>query len=450
MANAIKIKKGLDISLMGKAPEIEVSTARSNTFGIVPDHFEGFQPRLSVQVGDRVLAGSPVLYHKKYPNLVISSPVSGEVVEIKRGAKRKILYVGIRADEQIEYKPFDVSGVQQMDREVLSELLLESGLFALINQRPYDYVAFPGTTPRDIYVTAHFSAPLMPDALKIVEKDKKYLQLAVDALAKLTSGKVYIGKKKGSNLDLTNCEMYELEGPHPVGNVGVLINHTKPINKGETVWTLSIAELALMGRFLATGKVDYSKKIVFAGSRMATAGYSEVLPGSDIRDLVAQKLENNKGSIRVIDGDVLTGRKIDDDYYFLNPKSSIITAIPEGDDVHDILGWALPGFKKYSVSRMFPTFLLGKKKTYDLDARLQGGERPIIVSNEYDKVFPFDIYPEQLIKSIITFDIDKMEQLGIYEVAPEDFALCEFVDTSKLELQYIVRKGLDELYKEMV
>ena len=448
MANVIKIKKGLDIRLAGEAPKVDISAHMGDTFGVVPDNFHGFKPRLSVQVGDKVLAGSPVLQDKNHPELLLTSPVSGEVVDVVRGAKRKILYVQIKADATQEYKSFDTKGEAVSTREKVLSLLLESGLFALMKQRPYEMVADPTVTPRDIFVTANFTAPLMPNALELINEDVRHLQLAVDALAKLTTGKVYVGVHAGDDLKLNNAEVYEINGPHPAGNVSVLINHTKPINKGEKVWTLSVSELALIGRFLATGKVDYSHRIVIAGTRLNTAGYTRVIGGAEIQPILADKFDSKTTARRVIDGDVLTGKEVAGDYRFLSPFSNIITVIPDGSDVADVFGWLTPGFNKYSVSRSFPTFLTGKR-TYDIDARLQGGERAIIVSNEYDKVFPMNIFPEQLVKSIIAFDIDRMEELGIYEVAPEDFALAEFVDTSKLELQYIVRKGLDELYKEM-
>ncbi len=448
MANVIKIKKGLDINLVGRAPKVDVSTTMGSSFGVVPDDFHGIVPRLSVKVGDRVLAGSPVIYHKAIPELVLTSPVSGEVVEVVRGAKRKIIAVEIKADQAIEYRDFDVTGVTNRTREELLSLLLESGLFALIKQRPYDIVADPTVMPRDIFVTANYTAPLMPDALELIAEDKKYLQLAADVLRKLTSGGVYLGIKKGADLSLNGVNTYEVEGPHPAGNVGVLINHTRPINKGETVWTLSVSEMALIGRFLATGKVDYRRRIVLAGSRLSTPGYTNVISGARIADIIKDKLDSNPSNKRIIDGDVLTGTQVTPDHEYLSPFSNIITVIPEGDDVDELFGWAVPGFNKFSASRTYPSFLC-KKREYNIDARIRGGERAIIVSGEYEKVFPMDIYPEQLIKSIIAFDIDRMEELGIYEVAPEDFALCEFVCTSKLELQYIVRRGLDLLYKEM-
>lgn len=449
MGNVIRTKKGLDINLVGSAPIVEVTAGAVDSYGVVPDHFSGITPRLSVQVGDKVLAGDAVVYHKNEPMVKLTAPVSGEIVEIKRGAKRKILYIEIRPDAEIQYKEFDVTNIQGRSKEQLLELLGESGLLSFFRNRPYDIIVNPKVTPRDIYVTGYLSAPLMPDVMDLIGQDLGHLQTAIDALAKLTSGQVHVGVKSGTSLSLNNCNLYEIEGPHPAGNASVLINKTKPINKGENVWAIGLTELALIGRFLATGKVDLSRKIVFAGSCFEGAGYTEVRVGAEINQLVAGKLEEGKRTVRLIDGDVLTGIQVINDYKYMSPFSNIISAIPEGDDVDELFGWAVPGFNKYSVNRSYPTFLVGKNRQYDLDARIKGGTRAIIVSNEYDKVFPLDIFPEQLVKATIAFNIDKMEELGIYEVAPEDFALCEFVDTSKLELQYIIRKGLDELYKEM-
>lgn len=449
MANVIKIKKGLDINLAGKAPKVEVQVGEVRSYGVVPDFFPGFVPRLEVQVGDRVQAGSALVYHKDCPKLKLTAPVSGEVVDVKRGAKRKILYIEIKPDITIEYKNFDVKGIAQKSTEELIMLLGESGFLSLFRNRPYDRVINPNITPRDIYITAYQSAPLEGDALELIGEDQQYLQGAVDLLSRLTIGRVHISTKAGSGLKLTNCEIHEVDGPHPAGNASVVINKTRPINKGENVWVMGITELALLGRFLATGRVDLRHKVVFAGSRMESAGYAEVIAGADIMELCSAKLDKNHGNVRLIDGNPLTGTQVLEDRRHMSPFHSLITAIPEGDDVHEMFGWASLSPKRFSVNRAYPSAFLGKSRAYDIDARLKGGPRAIIVSNEYDKVFPMDIFPEQLIKSIIAFDIDKMEALGIYEVAPEDFALCEFVDTSKLELQYIVRKGLDQLYKEL-
>lgn len=447
MANVIKIKKGLNIRLQGEAPKVDLQVVQGDLYGVVPDHYPGFLPKLLVQAGDRVLAGTPVMYHKNCPDLKITSPVSGVVKEIRRGAKRKILSVDIQPEATQAYESYDVSSVATMERMDILHLLQASGMLALIRQRPYDYVALPTVAPRDIFITANLTAPLAPDVNYVLKNDLDHIQLAVDALRKLTSGSVVMGVPANSTLCPKNCEVYQVQGAHPAGNVGVLINHVRPVNKGEVVWTLSITELILIGRFLATGKVDMSKCIALTGSKLETRGYVNVLPGCSVRHLVASRLSNGTEHVRIIDGDPLTGRMVDAEYDALSPYSNQITVIPEGDDVHELFGWAVPGFNKFSMSRTYPSFLTSKK--YDIDARLRGGERAIIMSNEYDKVFPFDIYPEYLIKAIIAFDIDKMESLGIYEVAPEDFAVCEFVDTSKLDLQYIVRKGLDLLYKEM-
>lgn len=448
MAKLIRIKKGLDLNIVGKPQNVKINSPESSTFGVVPDHYPGLYPKLEVRPGDRVMAGSPVLYHKTFPEVKITAPVSGEVIAVNRGAKRKILSVEIKPDANIEYASFETEGIVNKSKEEILNLLLSSGMFALIRQRPYDYVPNPRITPRDIFITANITAPLTPKA-EVLLKDKfTDLQVAIDALAPLTSGSVYIAVPAGSDFKFNNCIQYEIAGPHPAGNLGVFINHVKPINKGETVWTASATELAIIGRFLRTGKVDFSKPVAAAGERLSTTGIMEVLPGSNVMELVSDKLDSDPSNKRVIDGDVLTGRKIDEEYKFLSPFSNVITAIPEGDDVHEMFGWAAPGFNKFSTSRTYPSFLMPNKE-YSMDARIKGSERAMIVSGEYDKVFPMDIYAEYLLRAVITFDIDKMENLGIYEVAPEDFALCEFVDTSKIEIQYLVRNALDLLYKEM-
>lgn len=448
MAQEISIKKGLDIRLAGSAPEESIPSTVGSSYGVSPTSFPGFQPRLSVQVGDRVMAGSPVLYHKAHPEMVLVSPVSGEVVEVVRGAKRKILYVEIKADADVTYKDFDVTNVASRSRDELLALLLESGMLTLLLQRPYGYVVDPTVRPRDIYVTADYTAPLLCDAMTLVGDDAQYLQLAADVLGKLTDGDLYMGYAPGKALDLKGVKEYELKGPHPAGNVGVLINHTRPVNKGEVIWTLTVTQMALIGRFLATGRVDMTRRIVCAGSAMAKRGITTVRSGAKVSDIVSDKLVQTVKHLRLIDGDVLTGYRVTDNHPYLSPSSDIITVIPEGDETVELFGWMAPGGDKYSVSRTFPAWLTGKRE-YSIDARLHGSERPLIFSNEYDRVFPMDIFPEQLIRAILTFDIEKMEGLGIYEVVPEDFALCEFVDTSKLPLQAIVRDGLDQLYKEM-
>lgn len=447
MASVIPVKKGLSLNLKGKAPETHLGEAScGSSYAIVPADYVGFVPKLCVQEGDKVLAGSPIMYHKSSPSFMLTSPVSGEVVAVNRGAKRKILSVEIKPSQEQEYKEFALSN---KSAEGVLSLLLESGMFAFFRQRPYDRIVDPSVRPRDIFVTANFTAPLAPSFDFLARGREADLQAALSALALLTDGKVYLGVEQGKLTGLKDVERVELVGPHPAGLVGTLINYTKPINKDEVVWTLKATDLLVIGRFLLTGKVDYRRTIALTGSDAKEHGYVDILPGLRYTEAFPKGLALKDAHERLIEGDVLTGVRISDEHPFVSYNVDQITVIPEGDDVHDMLGWALPGFGKFSMSRSFFSWLAPKSREYVLDARLQGGERAMIMSGEYDKVFALDIYPEYLLKSIIAFNINDMEARGIYEVAPEDFALCEFVCTSKIPLQQIVRDGLDELYKEM-
>lgn len=447
MASIISVKKGLSLNLKGKAPEVSLGKAAcGSTYAIVPADYVGLTPKLLVREGDQVQVGSPILYHKASPDFKFTSPVSGEVVAINRGAKRKVLSVEVKPIGEPSYKVFSVD---LSSREAILSLLLESGLFAFFRQRPYDRIADPSVAPRDIFVTANFTAPLAPSFKYLAKDSQAEIQTALTALSKLTDGKVYLGVEAGVLEGVTDVERIVVNGPHPAGLVGTLINYTKPINKDEVVWTLKATDLIVIGRLLRTGKVDYTRTIALTGSDSRELGYIEVLPGARFSEAFPSGLAQKSEHERIIDGDVLTGVQVNADHEFMSYQIDQITVIPEGDDVHDMFGWALPGFGKFSMSRSFFSWLAPKSKEYTLDARLQGGERAMIMSGEYDKVFPLDIYPEYLLKSIIAFNINDMEARGIYEVAPEDFALCEFVCTSKMPLQQIVRDGLDELYKEM-
>lgn len=448
MAKVISIKKGLTLNLKGRAPEtILRENALCKSYFIVPDDYVGFVPKLAVTLGDKVEAGSPILYHKASPELKLTSPVSGEVVAINRGAKRKLISVEIKSDGAGSSKAFDTSAAK--GREAILSLLLESGLFAFFKQRPYDRLPNPSVAPRDIFVTANFTAPLAPKFSYLAEGREADLQAALDALAQLTNGKVYLGVAQGELSSVQNVERVEVLGPHPAGLVGTLIGNLKPVNKDEVVWTLKASDLLVIGRFLRTGRVDYSRRVALTGSEAKELGYVSLIPGASYTEAFPALVGKSGEHTRLIDGDVLTGVQLTQERQHISYQCDQITAIPEGDDVHDMFGWALPGFGKFSMSRSFFSWLSPKSKEYVLDARLQGGVRAMIMSGEYDKVFAWDIYPEFLLKSIIAFNITDMENRGIYEVAPEDFALCEFVDTSKISLQQIVRQGLDELYKEM-
>ena len=448
MANVIKIKKGLDINLKGKASDVLLSGKNSDSYAIVPDYYNGIVPKVVAKVGDKVKAGSVLMIDKNRPEIKFVSPVSGEVTAVNRGEKRKVLSIVVKPDAQIEYEDFGKKNVASLKGEEVKEAILNAGMWPFIKQRPYDIVASPAEAPRDIFVSAFYSAPLAPNFDFIVKGQEADFQTGLDALTKLTAGKVYVGLRKGSAISVKGVETVEFEGPHPAGNVGVQINNVKPVNKGETVWVINPDDVILIGRLFNKGIADFTRLVVITGSETTERGYIKAIAGCTIDSLIAGKVLQSGNNIRIISGNVLTGTKVQNDSY-LGAYDNQITVIPEGDDNNEFFGWATPGFGKYSVSHSFPTWLAGKNKEYVIDARIKGGKRAMIMSNEYDSVFPMDIMPEYLLKAIIAFDIDKMENLGIYEVAPEDFALCEFVDTSKIELQKIVRNGLNLLYKEM-
>lgn len=447
MANRIKIKKGLQIPLLGVSEETLRGKITSEFVRICPEDFQGITPKLAVKVGDTVKAGTALFYEKNHADMLFASPVSGVITEIERGAKRRILNIVIKADSSNQYEDFGPKKIASLSSEEVKRSILDAGIWFLIRQRPYDVVANPGKQPRDIFVTGFDSAPLAPSYDFLLNGQEAELQAGLDALAKLTTGKVYLSistktKHKGLR-DANNVVITEFDGPHPAGNVGVQINRLKPVNRGETVWTLNALDVVIIGRLFNKGIVDLTRTIALTGSEVKQTGYYQMMIGTALKPLFSNNVTDGI-SLRYISGNPLTGRKIDENGV-LRAYDAQVTVIPEGDDVDEAFGWASLSPNRYSAGGTYARV----KKAYRIDARLKGGPRAIIVSNEYDKVFPMDIYPEQLLKAIIAFNIDKMEALGIYEVAPEDFALCEFVDTSKLELQHIVRTGLEMLRKEM-
>ena len=455
MASRIKIKKGLDIPLLGKVQETFLGEVKSDVLKICPEDFAGVTPKLSVRVGDEVKAGAALMYDRNHPSVKVASPISGVVTAIDRGEKRRILNITVERKGENEFVDFGIKNALTMKPEEVKEYILDAGLWFLVKQRPYDVVANPEKEPRDIFVTGFSSAPLAPSYDFILKDQDKDVQAGLDALSKLTKGKVYLSiSPKTTSKALRNAKnvvVTEFDGPHPAGNVGVQINHLKPINSGETVWTLNVLDVALIGRLFNTGKVDLTRIVALTGSEVEKRGYYKMLIGTPLTEVLAPIAKSADINLRYICGDPLTGRKIEKDGV-LRAYDSQITVIPEGDDKHELLGWATLSPNKYSAGPTYLSSLLhkiGVKDKFRIDARIKGGPRAMIMSNEYDQVFPMDIYPEFLLKSIIAFDIDKMINLGIFEVAPEDFALCEFVDTSKIEIQRIVRTGLDMLRKEV-
>lgn len=449
MASVIKLRKGLDVNLKGTAAKEKFQVANAGTFALVPDSFVGVKPKVVVKEGDVVKAGEALFVDKAHPTVKFVSPVSGTVSLVERGERRKVLSVQVQADAEQQAVDFGKKQVASMDGKAVLDFLLESGLFAFFKQRPYDVVATPDVAPKAIFVSTFNSMPLSADFEFVLAGQEQDFQTGLDALAKIA--KTHLGvSSKQSNTALTgakNVTVTVFDGPAPAGNVGVQINHVDPINKGEVVWTIGAEEVIFIGRLFNTGKVNLSRLIAVAGSEISKPAYAQVMVGQQLSTVLDGRIAASGCNVRIIDGNVMTGAKTSVNG-FLGAHSTEINVIPEGDDVHEMLGWIMPRFNQFSTSRSYFSWLCGKKE-YTLDARVKGGERHMIMSNEYDRVFPMDIFPEQLVKAIITGDIDRMEALGIYEVAPEDFAICEFVDSSKLELQRIVRDGLDMLRKEM-
>lgn len=447
MANIIKLRKGLDINLKGKPVQETFDVKQSASYALMPDDFTGVTPKVVVKEQMSVKAGDALFIDKNHPEVKFVSPVSGTVTAVERGARRKVLSVRVEASGN-EVVDFGKKSVASLSAESVKAALLESGLFAFIKQRPYDVVANPNVAPKAIFVSAFDSKPLAPDFEYVLKGQETDFQTGLDALAKMAT--VYLGvsasQRSEALLQAKGVTVNVFDGPHPAGNVGVQINHVAPISKGEVVWTIGAEEVIFIGRLFNNGHVDFTRTIALAGSEVAKPAYCRMIIGAQLSDLLNGRIVGGK-SLRIINGNVLTGMKTTVDGY-LSATANMVTVIPEGDDVHEMLGWIMPRFNDYSTSRSYFSWLMGKKE-YTMDARIKGGERHMIMSGEYDRVFPMDILPEYLIKAIIAGDIDRMEALGIYEVAPEDFALCEFVDSSKLELQRIVRQGLDALRKEM-
>ena len=448
MHRVVKISKGLDIKLKGAPVATMTSIEAAKQYALMPADFTRVTPKVVVKPGDAVKAGDALFVDKNAPELRFVSPVSGKVVAVNRGERRRVLSIVVESDgkfESLEYKAKDVFSLS--GDEVKADLL-NSGLFAFMRQRPYDVIASPADAPRAIFVSAFDSKPLAVDFEVALKGNEEDFQTGLDALSRVAP--VFLGvsaKQKATALNVAkNVTTTVFNGPHPAGNVGVQINKVAPVNKGEIVWTIGAEEVIFIGRLFNKGRIDLTRTVALVGSEVKNPSYSKVVLGAQLSTLLDGRL-SDENELRIIDGNVLTGSKTAADA-FLGAFSNEITVIPEIMGGDEMFGWIAPRFSMFSTSRSYFSWLLPKRE-YVIDARIKGGERHMIMSNEHDKVFPMDIYPEYLIKAIITGNIDKMEELGIYEVAPEDFALCEFVDSSKLELQRIVREGLDKLRAEM-
>ena len=440
MAKVIKLRKGLDVKLKGTAALETLPVKMSEEYALCPDDFCGVKPKPVVKEGDEVKVGDALFVDKLHPEVKFVSPVSGVVSQIERGDRRKLLSIRVKADGKQTAHKFEVKGD-------VKALMLESGLFGMMLQRPYAVVPNPEDKPKSLFVSAFNSMPLAQNFEYVLQGQEAEFQAGLTALSKLAPVYLGVSSKQTAKalLEAKDCVVNVFDGPAPAGNVGVQINHIDPVNKGEVVWTMAPEVVIMLGRLLKNGVVDFSRKIAVAGSEVKAPKYAQVIVGAKLGDILEGQIDKSANN-RIIDGNVMTGMKSSLDG-FLGAQTTEVNVIPEGDDADEMLGWIMPRFNQFSTSRTYFSWLMPKKE-YRLDARVKGGERHMIFSGEYDKVFPMDIYAGYLTKAIIAGDIDRQEALGIYEVAPEDFALAEFVCSSKLELQRIVRQGLDTLRKE--
>lgn len=450
MSKSIKIRKGLDINLIGEADKVVIDAPRAKTYALKPVDFHGVIPKMVLKVGDKVKAGGVVFKSKYNMDINFVSPVSGTLKDVVRGAKRKILSVVIEADNVDEYETINVPSIDGMDAESAKQFLMTTGLWPLIKMRPLDVIAKATDTPSAIYISGFDSKPLAADYDYTLHGKDKEFQTGIDILKKLTTGAVHLTLKNGmadnALKGVKGCTINSISGPHPAGNVGVQIHHIKPLNKGEVVWVVNAQDVAMIGQTALTGKYDATRLFALTGEKAKNRKYYRALIGAEVGTITSGNIE--KEGARIISGNVLTGYTTTEEDH-IGFYHSQLTVLKDGNEHKFFLtnGWLGLGFGRFSVSRAYPGWLTPKKK-WSVDTNLNGEERAFVVTEQYEKVFPFDIFPVQLVKAAITSDIDKLEQLGIYEVAPEDFALCEVVCTSKIDSQKYIREALDLIEKE--
>ena len=450
MSNDIRIRKGLDISLLGSAEKQTKELPLASLYCLKPSDFHLVIPKLVAREGAVVKAGDTIFYDKRDERVLFPSPVSGTITEIVRGERRKILEIRITPDNVQSFQDFGKKNVVDLSAEQIKAHLLQSGCWPFIKQRPYDVIANPNGQPKAIFVSACKTNPLAPDYDYVLKGKEQALQTALTALSKLTTGKVHVSVFKDSSLspfrNLKDIEIHNVSGPHPAGNVSTQIAHISPINKGEVVWVVTPQDLVVIGELFLTGKLNLTRTVALTGSQVDNPHYVTAIAGAQISGVVGAQVKD-PANTRIISGDVLTGHKVDEKG-FLGYYDDQITAIPEGND-YDLFGWAKPISNKISLTRALTFSWLNPKKKYNLNTNTNGEHRAFVVTGMYEEVFPLDIYPMQLLKACLYKDLDELENLGAYEVAPEDFALTEFVCVSKQPHQQIIREGLDLMIQEL-
>lgn len=449
MSQHIKLKRGFNINLAGKPQNVIAESPLSETFAIKPTDFPGIiRPKVTVREGDTVKAGTPVLFDKKMDEVMYCAPVSGEVIEIVRGEKRKLLEIKILADKEIvyeKYKEHAATELSSVSREQAQEVMLKSGVWPQIIQRPFGIVADPKDTPKAIFISTFDTSPLAPDYDILLKNQANYFDAGIEILKKFTSGKIHLGINAEAEVspifsNAKDVQVTKFSGPHPAGNVGVHIHHVDPINKGDLIWTLDPYGVTQIGKLFLNGVYDASKTVALTGSEVKQPQYYQTYIGGCIDKIVEDNIKQDH--VRYISGNVLTGEKIKKNGY-LGFYHHQITVIPEGDQ-YEFLGWLKPTADKLSFHRALGLLsFLNPKKEFVLSTNTMGEERAFVQTGIFEKVTPMDILPEYLLKAIMAEDYDDMEALGIYEVVEEDLALCEFIDVSKHDIQAILREGIN-------
>jgi Na+-transporting NADH:ubiquinone oxidoreductase subunit A len=446
MSESIKLKRGLDIKLQGKSEKVLYSAPQSETYALKPTDFTGLTAKLLVKQGEKVKKGSPLFFDKYTPEIVFTAPVGGRVVSINRGERRKILEVVIQKEENAGAVIFKKADPLSLSGDQIKEQLLKSGLWPFIKRRPYGIIPNPGETPKAIFISMFDTAPLAPDFRFIIQPRESTFQTGLDALSRMTAGSIHLGvNNEEYGVAFKRVEVHRFSGPHPAGNVGIQIHHVSPVSKGDIIWTVNALDVLCIGYLFETGELDLSRMVALAGPEVERPAYYKTWLGTSIASLTEGKRKKGNNQ-RIISGNVLTGTKVSQNN-FLGFYDSLVTVIPEGD-AYEFMGWASPGIHKFSAGKTFLSSLFPKKE-YILNANMHGGERAFVMSGQYEKFLPMNILPVFLLKAILVNDIDKMEQLGIYEIIEEDLALCEFACTSKIKVQDIVRKGIQSMIKEL-
>ncbi|MBC8302894.1 MAG: Na(+)-translocating NADH-quinone reductase subunit A [Pelagibacterales bacterium] len=450
MSNDIRIKNGLTINLKGAAKNIVKEAPYPKSVSLNPSNFHLIIPKMVVRVGEKVNVGDVIFYSKKDERIKFCSPVDGLIKEIVRGAKRKIIEIVIDVDKNQKKLEHNIIELEKLNADEIKNIILNSGCWPFIKQRPYEIIANPSEKPKSIFISSFNSAPISADFQIILDDQKEEFKTGLKVLSKLTDGEINICIKKDISTfinDIKGIKTHIVSGPHPSGNVGVQIHHINPINSGERVWTLGPEDVAILGRFFLTGFYNPIRTIAVSGAPVKYPKYYKTIIGSELREIINDVGIDLKDSLRIINGDVLTGTKVEPDNY-LGFYNNTVSVLREGNQ-YRMFGWVpfinnkIPSIYKTSFSWLFPN------NKYDLDTNLNGEERAFVVTGEMEKVFPMDIFPMQLLKECMAENIDKMESLGIYEVAPEDFSLIDYSSSSKIEAQYIIRKGLDLMIKEV-